>query len=414
MAATAIAPRQANPYALGYGNTTSATPIDNFDWAAANTPQQHGYGVAPVGRAGAYQTTPGLAGASSDPLAGARFGAGAPGGGGYTWAPSGFDQRSPGVGEQFQNANQGRTQSGGYGAALFGSEGAKRALPGASERYWEGVSGGMNRPSDTALFAAGNQGRLAGGGASAAALGEFRGVPTNLDPYYERAIGKAQQDAQNAAAATGMVGSTANANRQADVAAALRAEQAGREAEYQLAVAQTRGNLAGAADAALSNRVALGANMAGAADAQRFRGLETYGGLAGAAQGAEMAREGRGVQDALAVDQMDLARYRAGLDAALAAQGLNQGRAQTYADNLFRTQAMYTPLAWDAYGRMIAGDQELMNASLAAEIGLAENAVANSYRAQERHKTDAEWGEDRVRSAKELFVPGGSFFGGGG
>jgi len=382
---------------LGYGPSTGGA-LNNI-LGGGNTPQAKGYGIAPAGQFQDYRTSPGLIYANQDPLEGYRRGLGVAGRPlQRVMAPVGFDQRSPGSAEQFFNNQQGRANSGGFGSAFYGSTATDFAQPGDAEQYWAGKAGRFNGPTLSEQFAPGAMARVEGPSASQGAYARFNQGPADLSGYYDKAIGYAQRDAQRANAAQGRMGSGFAANQNADISAQMRAEQANREAGYDLERARTAGALAQGADSALLGRVGMGANVAGLGDSQANARLGLGADMAGRADAIRLGRLGQGTSLGLSADALDLNRFNAGMGAAAMAQQLQEGRGQRYLGNLANQRDVLMPLAMQTYANQIGSNKDLMDSSMAAELGLAELALGADYRTQERHKEDAKWAEDRANN----------------
>lgn len=282
---------------------------------------------------------------TADPYPMARFNTAPAGNGGMAVTPVGWDFSSPGVAEQVFNNQQGRLT--GPGMAGPAVSDALRALagPGAGENFWTSVRGGANDLSASERLASG----------------------PGLDPYYDRAREKALGALNDQFAARGGYGSSAATGRIGEVLTDLGAEQANREAEY------ARG-------------------VAGQADQARMARLAGFGNLANNAQQMMMARTGAGLDAAMGYDQLDLAKMNALMEGALAAQDARRTRGRDYMGDLLAQQAAAMGFFGSGMDRLFGVDQAMLDAQIAATLGITEEALAQARYNHESARADASVG----------------------
>lgn len=408
--------------------------------SGGNTPQQQGQGIGPPPDFQPYTTSPGLM--PGDPSAfSSSFDQTQPGAAEQYWkdnaarvAPGGVSSGAynpagtmPQQAEQYWNKVVGQTAPQ-YAEGQYGQ--TKAALSGPSQSQ---TFGGRAQPnvwgpsaSETFFQTASND-PAANPRNAQSVFDSFRGGPPGLDPYFDRAAQKTTADVNRALAAQGLLGSAFGASEAGDALSNLRAEQALKEGEYRLSEAQTAGqlargadvggleglqtraNMAGNATDAMLGRMGLGQGIAGQIDEQTLRRLgllgdmsgmvdqtalqdmATRGNLAQNAQALGLNRENSAFSNAMGLDQLDISKLLAGGQLAGQAQNMQAGRTQGMLDNVYRQQMAALAAFSPYYMGSIGADQQLMDASMAAELGLAQNAASQGYRAQERLKEDPKW-----------------------
>lgn len=303
-------------------------------------PQTQGGIQTPDDEFEAYNTVQNLPGSGDrDPYAGQRF-QGVPQGQ-MTQTPYGFDFTSPGVAEQLWQAHQQQWMQPTYADAAMAQYTPQLTSPGAMERYQAGIAPQAGQLSASEQLARG----------------------PGLDPYYARQRELASREIASEMAARGILGSTATGNLIADRMTDLAAEQANREAAYAQGVA-------------------------GQADQQRMNRLLGFGQLAGAAQGAEMGRVGQGIGAAMGAGNQALAQQNALMQAALQAQEARRSRGQDYFANLANMTIPLMGMTGQGLQGIIGADQAAQDASIAAALGLPQEALAQDYRTQAQHRED--------------------------
>ena len=177
-------------------------------------------------------------------------------------------------------------QDPGFGEEAWKQHGDFFFQPGEANQYWNEVQGRFTTPRQTSNYAE-------------EAYHDFNnaGITAGLDPYYDRARRRTSEDINSELAARGMHGSSAGMDILGEALGGLSAEQANREGDFRLRAHGLQGQLGRGADIS---------SAAGAANELDW--LTGGAGLAGA------------------VDAGDLSRRSAGMNAALGAQGAEEGR----------------------------------------------------------------------------------------
>lgn len=349
--------------------------IPSMVLSGGNTPQQQGYGIAQPTWPMAYDTGPGLQ--SGTPM-------------------------------DIQNGN---LAAAGATETQFADQANRYATPGAMGNWWAANQQKFAKPGMGEQFAASQMGRSTPSvsnnsqAAYQASLGAAPNVSANLDPYYENAKRRANEEISQQMAARGMASGTPGMDRAAEAMTDLNAEQANREAQYGLDYSADRrawsglqGQLAGQSDQS---------SLAGSNNQLNWmRGL---GDLAMSGQNAQMNRLGQAGQMAGAADAADLARLGAGMNAAQAAQAAQQGRLGQIWDMQSGLGGAMANMANNAYGDMFGMDSQLMDSQMAMELGLGQEALAQSQYDQNRIKSDVDWAFDKLPLIGGMGGGGGMF-----
>jgi hypothetical protein len=156
--------------------------------------------------------------------------------------------------------------------------------------------------------------------------------------------------------------------------------------QEQLARLGLMGQLGGQADQQMLDFYGLAGNMGSQVDQQQLAMDLGYGNLALGAQGMELDRAGMGFNQGLQLDQFGLQQTNQGMEAALAAQMAYENRGQQQFNNTMDLSNALALQAQQAYQQMLMADQQNMDAALAAESGLALQAVLNSQRQQQQNE----------------------------
>lgn len=294
---------------------------------------------------------------------GERLGAMDAGSGGFTQNPQGFDFRSPGVAEQLWNQHQGRwMERGSPNQQQFQNVTSQYQAPGASENYWGQMSGQAATPAYSEMLAQG----------------------PGLDPYYDRQREQALGALNDQLAARGAFGSTAGMGMINDALVGLGAEQANREAQY-------------------------AAQVAGQADQARMNRLMGFGDLASDAQQGQLGRLDAAAQALMSGDASEIARLNAMMNAAAQAQGLRRQRGQDYFSNLQSSTFPMMGIIGQGLQGIIGQDQQMMDSSQAALMGMFAEALNQDYKNQEAHRADI----GMIADLYKTFAGGAGAAGGG-
>jgi hypothetical protein len=264
------------------------------------------------------------------------------------YGPEGLNMMTPGYGEQFfrQTVDQ-------YGQPLAG------------EAWWQQNQDKFGQPGMGAQYISG-------------ALGQGAQLPSaDMGAYYENAKRRAAEGINAEMAARGAWGSSAATDRVSEAFTDLEAQRAMDEAQYGL----KRSEL-GRGWTQTLGQLGLGA------DEQKLYGLLGAGKLSQSAG-----------SDALE-------RLIAGQRAATGAQQSMEGRGQSYLDNQFREANTLGGIAGQGYDDIITGDQALLEAELAARMGMSSDQLAAAYRQQAEGRQDMgdymSWLTNLYKTGKEL------------
>jgi hypothetical protein len=349
--------------------------------SGGNTPQDRGFGIADPGEFVGYQSSPGMMP-------------------GNTTGMESLDISGPGAAELYYGNNQDAYQT-----------------PGQTEQWWNRNQGQFGTPGMGEGYAAGAVSRYGdgrnpqGSNYQQETYRQFQGdrpdisADAGLDPYYEHARKMGSEALNNQMAARGGFNSSAATDQLGNLYSSLGADQANREAQYHLqrlgeqrAWDQLGGQLAGGLDA---NSLAQSQNQ--------LEWTTALGNIANMGQQDWLQRMNAGMGGAGNADTAMLNRLNAGMGAANTAQQNQMGRAQQlFASQLGLGNAL-SGIAGQDYNSLLGQDQSLMDASMAAEMGLGSEALNQDYRTQQRIKDDASWAEDMMSGGG-----GGGGKGGGG
>lgn len=279
-----------------------------------------------------------------------------------TTAPFGFDQSSPGVGEQFWNNNQGMwfdSPSLDWVDSLLpqfaGPQGGETwnkdhldgiGAPGAGQQFWNGVQGGYNQMTPAEQRAqAGYQGP---NNAQTAFDLTKRGMPGSLQPqfdaYYDRMADKAMSNVNTQSAARGVYGSNSALNNSIGAGLDVEAQRAKAATDFSLNDSANQrswfDSLAGQGRAAdLTNQGAFGLNL----DAARSNTdrLKAYGDLAFRAEEMDFNKGKTQSDIAFGIDDAARDRLGMGIGAGLGSNAAHRGQLNDAFDAANQTQDQY-------------------------------------------------------------------------
>jgi hypothetical protein len=283
-------------------------------------------------------------------------------------APGTFQEYSTGPGLQVGQANPGMDLN------LMDQ--------GAAEQYFGATVGGFLMPGQGQEWQARNAGAYAQGGpVSNYAEREYLNMErpdvqreANLNKYYDRAEGQMSDSINRQMAARGMFGSSAALDQLQDASTGLRSEQANREADYRLRALGEQRAWQG-----------LGGQLASSADTSGRLGSQN-----------QLQWLNSGGQMAMAAEAQRLNALNSGMNAATQAQMAERTRGQDYFGNTMGLGSQLAGISERNTDAMLQDDSTLMNNSIMFQTGLAEDAVSQGYRGEERAKDDGDWGMDKV------------------
>lgn len=277
-------------------------------------------------------------------------------------------------------------------------------MPGASEAYYAANAGKFAEPTQTSQTFAQTDPQLAGPGQGeqfvANATGKYaNGTPgvtqnaqsayddftrnrvdlatdPNMGAYYENAKRRSAEDINRQMAARGAYGASAATDRVAEAFTDLEAERALNEANYGLKRADT---IRGFGETA--GNLARGADISSEAGSRNERDwVDALGGLSMDAERAALDRNDLRLRGAGQVDDAWSDRMTTGADIADRAQSHQRERGQDYFNNTFDMATVLADLSGGAYEDMSEADKELMDAALAAELGLSSERLNQDYK----------------------------------
>lgn len=265
------------------------------------------------------------------------------------------DLSNPGAAESFFNQNMSRFTGTGPGQQYAGNAADKLGQKGSGADYWQGVQGAFNAPKAVAQNAQG-------------AYNQFQNsTPADTSSYYNQAVTNANKDVNNQMAARGLYNSSAATNQLATTDANIRAQQAQEDAQYGLQRAGLGGSLASGADT--SSR---------GASQDMLSWLGTGGQLANQLQNLNTNQFMNLGNMGLAMNQGDLSRLGAGMNAAEGAQQALAQRGQNYFNNTMGLSQANAGGLTGIYGQGLQNDQALQDQQIATMLGLNQNDLTQS------------------------------------
>lgn len=346
--------------------------------SGGNTPQDRGFGIQNPGSFAPYQSSPGMGGANTAGLQSLDISG--PGASELFYGNNQDAYQTPGQTENWWNRNQGQ-----FGQAGTGETYANAAL----NRYFGREPQGTNIQQQTYDQFQQDRPNIA--------------TDPGLSPYYANARKVGQEALNNQMAARGGFNSSAGLDQLNTFNQGLAGDQANREAQYNLqrlgeqrAWDQLGGQLASGLD---QNALANSQNQMGWAQA--------LGGLANQGQGMQLSRLNAGMSGAGNADTAMLNRLNQGMSAANTTQQNQMQRAQQLFGNQMTLGGALSDMAGNTYNQMLGSDQQLMDAAMASEMGLANEATNQGYRGQQQNRQG-------LSDAMSIVGMGGLGGGGGG
>jgi hypothetical protein len=293
---------------------------------------------------------------------------------GRTTTPYGYDQSNMGVSEQYWQNNQDKLQGPTQSENAYGQHQSTFAKPGEGEQYWNQVQGNFNKGTNAQ---------------AAYDRAAQQGTDPGLGQYYDRAKENAANSLNDQLAAMGMLGTSVGAQKMGQALTGLDAERANREADFVMRQNQMLGNLGAGADSQNQGLWGLGGQMS--QDAQNL-------GLNRAEVGMNAAQN---------VDTSRINQFQTGMNAAGQAQGDRRTRTQDMFNNTFAPAQIMADMVGNAQNDVLQGDQDFMDASAAAEMGLLQDMVSNSQYKADRQKDDERHGMNMAQSFMSMGGGGG-------
>jgi hypothetical protein len=243
--------------------------------------------------------------------------------------------------------------------------------PGAAENYYSANSGAVSGPTNQQDYYDANAGAFSSPGAGEQFWNQVQGrfsQPSGLGGYYDNAVQQTTKDMNSQLASRGQYGSSAGLGLIGDAVAGLRADQAKNEAEFNL-----------------------NQTMAGS-------------GLANAAQQAAMSRVGAGADLAAGADSSGFNQFATGMSGANAAQSAEQQRLQSMFNNIMAASGYANGVVGQGMNGVIGSDQELLDAIIAANLGLGSEGQAQAFRNTEQTGLQNAQGQQTLNNAMSLWA----------
>lgn len=325
----------------------------------------------------------------------------------HTAVPDGYSQQGAGVGEQFQQMQEGAYLSPGAAELAQANNAGYYGGPTGSEGYVSGMlpqvgQAGLGQGTAQSIVGQGMN-NVGASNPAAQAYSQFQqnrpeiSQDAGLAPYYENAGRQALEGINQNAAARGVYGSSAAMAQGQEALTNLAADRANREADYGLrASGENRaweglgGQLAGQQAASqLGWAQGLGALGLGAEQMGLSRQLGGAN-VAGQLQNMEMGRLGQGFGEALSGQAAHMGRLGQGFGQATQGQTLRDNRIQSMLNNQFQRESLYGPMLAGWGGQAIGQDVDLLTSALGGGVAATTEAQRAAQQQDQQLRADVD------------------------